>query len=83
MTGSELFDIEQEGTLLIEKFKWGAFFTSFDGHNVEVACWFSLYFKENVAQIKDLRLDISEDFVAKTKKITTDWREMVQTRGDK
>ena len=67
--GSELLDIEPEATLLNDKVGWGDIFRSFDGHDIEVTHRFSLYFKENVAQIRDLRLVIYEDFVAKATKL--------------
>ena len=54
LVDSELLDIEPKVALLIEKVRWGEFFRSFDGHNVEVTGRFSLSFKENFANIRDL-----------------------------
>ena len=69
-TGSELLNIELEAMLLIEKIRWGEFFRRFDWHNVEVTHQFSLSLKENVAQIGNLHLVISEDFIAKETKLS-------------
>ena len=66
---SELLDIEPESALLINKIGWGEFFRSFNGYNIEVTRQFSLSLKDNVAQIGNLRLVISEDFILKATKL--------------
>ena len=68
-TGSDFLDIEPEVARLIDKVGWGDFFRSFNGHNIEVTYRFSLSLRENIAQIRDLRLVIYEDFVAKATKL--------------
>ena len=58
-------DINPDISQLFDKIGWGKFLRAFSGHNVEVNWWFALTFKENVAHVGDIRLEISEDFIAK------------------
>lgn len=62
--GSELLAADQETTQFIDRAEWGKFFDSFSGHNIEVTRRFSLSLKGRVAQIGDLQLVLSEDFIA-------------------
>ena len=63
--GSELLDIEPEFAQLIDKIRWGKLFRIFNGNNVEVTRQFSMSFKENVSQVGNMHLVISEDFIEK------------------
>ena len=63
--GAELLDINPEISQLFDKIGWGNFLRDFSGHNVEVTRRFALTFKENVAHVGAIRLEISEDFIAK------------------
>ena len=62
--GFELLDADQEPTQLVDKVGWRKLFINFSGHNVEVTRTFSLSLKERVAQIGDLQLVLSENFIA-------------------
>lgn len=64
-----MLDIYLDTSQLFDKIGWGEFFRSFSGHNMEVTRRFSLSLRENVAQIGNVRLDISESFIAKAKKL--------------
>ena len=63
--GDDLLDIEPKASQVIDKVGWGKFFRRFDGHNTEVTRRFVLSLKENLAQIGDLTMVISEGFIAK------------------
>ena len=63
--GAELLDINPDISQLFDKIGWGNFLRAFSGHNVEVTRQFALTFKEIVAHIGDIRLEIYEYFIAK------------------
>ena len=63
--GAEILDINPDISQLFDKIGCGNFLRAFSGHNVEVTRQFALTFKENVAYVGDMRLEISEYFIAK------------------
>ena len=69
ISGPELVEADEKAALLFEKIGWGQLFRCFSGHNMEVTKHFALSFKENVAQIGDVKFTINEDKIAEAMKL--------------
>ena len=65
LDGAELLNVNPNISQLFDKIGWGNFLRAFSGHNVKVTRRLALNFKENVAHVGDIRLEISEDFITK------------------
>ena len=69
ISGPELVEVDEKVALLFKKIGWGQFFRCFSGHNAEVTKQFAMNFRENVAQIGDVKFIIDEDKIAEATKL--------------
>ena len=69
ISGPELVEADEKAALLFKMIGWGHFFRCFSGHNVEVTKQFAMIFRENVAQIGDVKFIIDEDKIAEARKL--------------
>ena len=65
LSRDELLDIEPEATWLVEKIGWRKFFGSLDGYNSKVTLTFALSLKDNIAQVGDVTLVLSDGFLSR------------------
>ena len=67
--GSKWLIKEPKAACFVDTIGWGKFFDNFNGHDVEITHRFALYFNGEIAQIGDLQLTLSEDFILEEAKL--------------